>query len=97
MRDVHGRIGVGTSQCKHVYATKWLTPVMPLYLPVPPVMICVLQTSRRTGPAVFARASNIGLEGIVSERHLQVEPDWLERKNPACDAVRREAEEDSSK
>jgi hypothetical protein len=26
MRDVHGRIAAGTSQCRHVYASKWLTP-----------------------------------------------------------------------
>src|SRR6476659_1604260 len=26
MRDVHGRIAAGTSQCRHAYASKWLTP-----------------------------------------------------------------------
>jgi ATP-dependent DNA ligase len=38
----------------------------------------------------------MGLEGIVSKRKYRSgrSPDWLKMKNPACEAVRREAEED---
>jgi ATP-dependent DNA ligase len=41
----------------------------------------------------------MGLEGIVSKRKTSAyrsgrSPDWLKSKNPACEAVRREAEED---
>ena len=48
------------------------------------------------GPTVFAHA---GMEGIVSKRKASPyrsgrSPDWLKSKNPACEAVRREAEED---
>jgi ATP-dependent DNA ligase len=48
------------------------------------------------GEAVFHHA---GLEGIVSKRKDSTyrsgrSPDWLKMKNPACEAVRREAEED---
>jgi bifunctional non-homologous end joining protein LigD len=50
-------------------------------------------------PAVFAHACQMGLEGIVSKRKTSTyrsgrSPDWLKSKNPACEAVRREAEED---
>jgi bifunctional non-homologous end joining protein LigD len=53
------------------------------------------------GPTVFAHACKMGLEGIVSKRKTSTyrsgrSPDWLKSKNPACDAVRREAEEDWS-
>ena len=42
------------------------------------------------------------LEGIVSKRKDSTyrsgrSQDWLKMKNPACEAVRREAEEDWSK
>jgi ATP-dependent DNA ligase len=50
------------------------------------------------GPTVFAHACRMGLEGIVSKRKTSTyrrgrSPDWLKSKNPACQAVRREAEE----
>jgi bifunctional non-homologous end joining protein LigD len=51
------------------------------------------------GPTVFAHACKMGLEGIVSKRkdsryRSGRSPDWLKMKNPACAAVKREAEED---
>ena len=51
------------------------------------------------GPTVFAHACKMGLEGIVSKRRDSLyrsgrSRDWLKMKNPACEAVRREAEED---
>jgi bifunctional non-homologous end joining protein LigD len=51
------------------------------------------------GPTVFAHACKMGLEGIVSKRKDSTyrsgrSPDWLKSKNPACEAVRREDEED---
>jgi bifunctional non-homologous end joining protein LigD len=54
------------------------------------------------GPTVFAHACKMGLEGIVSKRKTSTyrsgrSPDWLKSKNPVCEAVRREAEEDWSK
>jgi bifunctional non-homologous end joining protein LigD len=54
------------------------------------------------GPTVFAHACKMGLEGIVSKRRDSTyrsgrSPDWLKSKNPACEAVRREAEEDWSR
>jgi ATP dependent DNA ligase domain len=51
------------------------------------------------GPTVFGHACKMGLEGIVSKRKTSTyrsgrSPDWLKFKNPACAAVKREAEED---
>ena len=51
------------------------------------------------GPTVFAHACKMGLEGIVSKRKDSAyrsgrSLDWLKSKNPACEALRREAEED---
>jgi bifunctional non-homologous end joining protein LigD len=51
------------------------------------------------GEAVFHHACRMGLEGIVSKRKDSAyrsgrSPDWLKMKNPACEAVKREAEED---
>jgi bifunctional non-homologous end joining protein LigD len=51
------------------------------------------------GPTVFAHACKMGLEGIVSKHRTSTyrsgrSPDWLKCKNPACEAVKREAEED---
>jgi ATP-dependent DNA ligase len=51
------------------------------------------------GPTVFRHACKLGLEGIVSKRKDSPyrsgrSPDWLKMKNPACEAVRREEEED---
>jgi bifunctional non-homologous end joining protein LigD len=51
------------------------------------------------GAIVFAHACRMGLEGIVSKRKDSAyrsgrSPDWLKMKNPACAAVKREAEED---
>jgi bifunctional non-homologous end joining protein LigD len=54
------------------------------------------------GPTVFAHACKIRLEDIVSKRKTSTyrsgrSPDWLKSKSPACEAVRREAEEDWGK
>jgi bifunctional non-homologous end joining protein LigD len=51
------------------------------------------------GPAVFEHACRLGLEGIVSKRidspyRSGPSKAWLKSKNPQCEAVRREAEED---
>jgi len=51
------------------------------------------------GPIVFRHACKLGLEGIVSKRKDSPyrsgrSPDWLKSKNPACEAVKREEEED---
>ena len=51
------------------------------------------------GDLVFRHACAMGLEGIVSKRKDSMyrsgrSPDWLKMKNPAFEAVRREAEED---
>jgi bifunctional non-homologous end joining protein LigD len=51
------------------------------------------------GAIVFAHACKLGLEGIVSKRkasHYRSGPsrDWLKSKNPDCEAVKPEAEED---
>jgi ATP-dependent DNA ligase len=48
---------------------------------------------------VFRHACKLGLEGIVSKRKGSPyrsgrSPDWLKSKNPTCEAVKREAEED---
>jgi bifunctional non-homologous end joining protein LigD len=54
------------------------------------------------GPTVFAHACKMGLEGIVSKRKDSTyrsgrSADWLKMKNPACAAMKREAEEDWGK
>ena len=54
------------------------------------------------GDVVFRHACKMGLEGIVSKRlgspyRSGRSPDWLKMKNPACSAVKREAEEDWSR
>jgi bifunctional non-homologous end joining protein LigD len=54
------------------------------------------------GPTVFVHVCKMGLEGIVSKhkgsRYTSGRsPDWLKSKNPASEAVRREAEEDWDK
>ena len=51
------------------------------------------------GAAVFRHACKMGLEGIVSKRKDSPyrsgrSSDWLKMKNPACAAVKREADED---
>ena len=51
------------------------------------------------GPLVFYHACKLGFEGIVSKRkgsryRSGRSPDWIKSKNPACAAVKREAEED---
>jgi bifunctional non-homologous end joining protein LigD len=51
------------------------------------------------GETVFRHACELGLEGIVSKRKDSPyrsgrSPDWLEMKNPACAAVKREEEEE---
>jgi bifunctional non-homologous end joining protein LigD len=51
------------------------------------------------GPTVFRHACKLGLEAIVSKRKDSTyrsgrSADWLKMKNPACAAVKREAEED---
>jgi ATP-dependent DNA ligase len=45
------------------------------------------------GATVFQHACRMGLEGIVSKRKDSTK-DWLKMKNPTCEAVKREAEED---
>jgi ATP-dependent DNA ligase len=52
-----------------------------------------------SGEVVFRHACKMGLEGIVSKRKDSAyrsgrSPDWLKMNNPACSAVKREAEED---
>jgi bifunctional non-homologous end joining protein LigD len=54
------------------------------------------------GDVVFRHACKLGLEGIVSKRRGSSycsgrSPDWLEMKNTACAAVKREAEEEWGK
>ena len=54
------------------------------------------------GETVFRHACKMGLEGIVSKRKDSPyrsgrSKDWLKMKNPACEAVRREKEEDWSR
>jgi bifunctional non-homologous end joining protein LigD len=54
------------------------------------------------GDIVFRHACKLGLEGIVSKLKDSAyrsgrSPDWLKCKNPACEAVKREAEEDWGK
>jgi ATP-dependent DNA ligase len=50
------------------------------------------------GPLVLAHACKLGLEGIVSKRRDSLyrsgAPHWIKSENPACAAVKREAEED---
>jgi hypothetical protein len=51
------------------------------------------------GEIVFRHACKVGLEGIVSKRKTSAyrsgrSSDWVKMKNPACAAVKREAEED---
>jgi bifunctional non-homologous end joining protein LigD len=51
------------------------------------------------GETVFRHACALGFEGIVSKRKDSIyrsgrSPDWLKMKNPACAAVKREAEGD---
>jgi bifunctional non-homologous end joining protein LigD len=53
------------------------------------------------GPTVVAHARRLGLEGIVSKRleapyRSGPSKTWLKSKNPLCEAVRRESEEDWS-
>ena len=60
--------------------------------------LCLNDHIEADGPTVFAHACKMGLEGIVSKRkdsryRSGRSPDWLKSKNPACEAVRREAEE----
>ena len=49
------------------------------------------------GPTMFAHACKMGLEGILSKRRDSRyrsgrSPDWIKSKNPACEAVRGEAQ-----
>ena len=65
--------------------------------PRPAVQRAIEATS--DGATVFRHACKMGLEGIVSKRKDSPyrsgrSPDWLKMKNPACAAVKREAEED---
>jgi hypothetical protein len=55
--------------------------------------------SRRAPASVPVYTCKLGLKGIVSKLKDSTyrsgrSPDWLKMKNPACEAVRREAEED---
>src|SRR5262245_48344119 len=61
-----------------------------------------VQTTGTTSEIVFRHSCKMGLEGIVSKRKDSPyrsgrSPDWLKMKNPDCEAVRREAEEDWGK
>lgn len=54
------------------------------------------------GATIFLHACKLGLEGFVSKRkdlpyRSGRSVHWLKMKNPACEAVRREAEEDWGK
>src|SRR5262249_3140841 len=54
------------------------------------------------GPAIFAHACKLGLEGVVSKRKDSMyrsgrSPDWLKMKNPAAPAVKREEDEEWGK
>jgi bifunctional non-homologous end joining protein LigD len=64
--------------------------------------ICFNEHIEGEGATVFQHACKLGLEGIVSKRKDSAYrsgrcPDWLKMKNPACEAGRREAEEDWGK
>jgi bifunctional non-homologous end joining protein LigD len=53
----------------------------------------------KDGETVFRHACKMGLEGILAKRKDTTyrsgrSSDWLKMKNPACEAVKREAEED---
>jgi bifunctional non-homologous end joining protein LigD len=66
---------------------------------VPPPHAAHARHIEADGPTVFAHACKMGLEGIVSKRRNSPyrsgrSPDWLKMKNSACEAVRREEEED---
>jgi bifunctional non-homologous end joining protein LigD len=55
-----------------------------------------------TGDVVFRHACKLGLEGIVSKRlgspyRSGRSRHWVKMKNPACAAVKREAEEEWGK
>ena len=56
--------------------------------------------SNYDGETVFHHACKLGLEGIVSSARKQSpyrsrrSSDWVKMKNPACEAVTREEEED---
>ena len=41
VRDVHRRVAAGAGEVRHALQANGSLPVMPLYLPVPPVMMCV--------------------------------------------------------
>jgi ATP-dependent DNA ligase len=58
--------------------------------------------SRCDGAEALNHACKLGLEGIVSKRKDSRyssgrSPHWIKSKNPACEAVRREAEEEWGK
>ena len=85
------RTGVSSFEPGHgwdaLYAT--LTPGFPFWI--------WLGVSGKFGECFIPWIS--GPEGIVSKRKASPyrsgrSPDWLKMKNPACEAVRREAEED---
>jgi hypothetical protein len=47
------------------------------------------------GPTIFAHACKLGpRRHRLEAQGLGRSPDWLKMKNPACSAVKREAEED---
>jgi bifunctional non-homologous end joining protein LigD len=73
-------------------------PRSPRSSPRPGLRLCE-HLEHEDGAIVFAHACKMGLEGIVSKRRDSPyrsgrSPDWLKMKNPACEAVRREVEED---
>jgi ATP-dependent DNA ligase len=73
-----------------IHMTCWFAPLI--------LRLGANQHLAHPGAIVFRRACAMGLEGIVSSARSPPyrssrSPDWLKFKNPACEAVRREAEE----
>jgi ATP-dependent DNA ligase len=65
----------------------------------PPPGIALCDHIEGDGELVFRHACKMGLEGIVSKRRDSryssgASPNWVKSKNPASEAVRREATED---
>jgi bifunctional non-homologous end joining protein LigD len=63
------------------------------------VFNAAIDGGERDGATVFEHACRLGLEGVVSKRKDSRyvsgrSPYWVKMKNPASEAVRREAEED---
>jgi hypothetical protein len=88
---------IGASRCRYGYSVGCRCYAMALWVCNPGLKFN--EHIEADGPTVFAHACKMGLEGIVSKRKDSPyrsgrSPDWLKMKNPACAAVKREAEED---